>query len=235
MSYKPFLQLRELLLQKEKDSPEEHVSCSPAVCQEDKPIKDDATLFQKAMADVTPLSDSKKLFISHNSNKKNIKTTGSPGQEEEVKAELKALTQGKGDFRISDTPEYMEGLAPGVHKCIAEKLHNRFFSYQDHIDLHGLCVEAAYEAFNEFMKASIEKGLSCVLIIHGRGKSSPGLPKLKQAVRFWLTRSLWRKWVLAFSSAQIYDGGAGATYVLLSRRPIKGMKKKKRNRKQSCM
>lgn len=209
----------------------EPVSCSPAVCQEAQTVKDDATLFQEAMADVTPLSDSKKLFISHNSNYKKIKNMCCPEPEEKAKAELKALIQGKGDFRIADTPEYMEGLAPGVHKCIVEKLHNRCFSYQDYIDLHGLCVDAAYEAFNEFMKTSIEKGLGCVLIIHGRGKSSPGIPKLKHAVRFWLTRTFWRKWVLAFSSAQIYDGGAGATYVLLSRKPIKCTKKKKRNKK----
>ncbi|HLC16261.1 MAG TPA: Smr/MutS family protein, partial [Thermodesulfovibrionia bacterium] len=148
--------------------------------------------------------------------------------EYEAKAELKALVQGKGDFRIADTSEYMEGLAPGVPRWVAEKLHKRFFSYQDYIDLHGLCVEAAYDAFKEFMKASVEKGLNCVLIVHGRGMSSPETPKIKQAVRLWLTRGIWRKWVLAFTSAQIYDGGAGATYVLLSRRQLKGAGKKRR-------
>jgi DNA-nicking Smr family endonuclease len=39
-------------------------------------------------------------------------------------------------------------------------------------------------------------------------------------VEEWLTRGPWRKWVVAYSSARIYDGGAGATYVLLRERPV---------------
>ncbi|MBI5583339.1 MAG: Smr/MutS family protein [Deltaproteobacteria bacterium] len=64
-------------------------------------------------------------------------------------------------------------------------------------------------------------------MIHGRGISSPGDPVLKTKVVEWLTRSHWRKWVIAFSSAQSYDGGAGATYVLFRhRRLAKGPRKK---------
>jgi len=229
MFYKPFLQLKELLLLKEKDSPQKPLSCKPIACQETYSLKDDKTMFQEAMADVIPLEDTGCCVISHCNRQIKHQNILPKDPEYEAKAELKALVQGKGNFRIADTPEYMEGLAPGVPHWVATKLHNRFFSYQDYIDLHGLCVEAAYDAFNGFMKASVEKGLNCVLIVHGRGKSSPDIPKLKQAVRFWLTRGIWRKWVLAFASAQIYDGGAGATYVLLSHRPLKGTRKKRRN------
>ena len=43
---------------------------------------------------------------------------------------------------------------------------------------------------------------------------------LKNKVREWLSYSYWRKRVLAYASAQSYDGGAGATYVLLRDRVV---------------
>jgi len=70
-------------------------------------------------------------------------------------------------------------------------------------------------------------GKRAVLIVHGRGLSSPGEPVLKNKVREWLTRTAWRKWVIAFTSAQSYDGGTGATYVLLRHRPISNKSAKK--------
>jgi DNA-nicking Smr family endonuclease len=36
----------------------------------------------------------------------------------------------------------------------------------------------------------------------------------------WLSSGHWRKWVVAFTSARMCDGGAGASYVLLRRRPL---------------
>jgi DNA-nicking Smr family endonuclease len=71
-----------------------------------------------------------------------------------------------------------------------------------------------------------------ILIIHGRGLSSPADPVLKTKVIQWLSTGPWRKWVMAYASARLCDGGAGATYVLLRNRPAtKRMKKKKRRKK----
>jgi DNA-nicking Smr family endonuclease len=85
----------------------------------------------------------------------------------------------------------------------------------------------AREAFENFLRGALRSGKQGVQIIHGRGISSPGDPVLKMKVVEWLTRSHWRKWLVAFTSAQSYDGGAGATYVLLrQRRPAKGPGKK---------
>jgi DNA-nicking Smr family endonuclease len=81
-----------------------------------------------------------------------------------------------------------------------------------------LSAAQAKEAFGDFLNEAIRSGKRAVLIIHGRGISSPGEPVLKNKVSEWLTRSHWRKWVIAFTSAQSYDGGAGATYVLLRHR-----------------
>ena len=123
-------------------------------------------------------------------------------------------------FVISNTPEYIEGTGYDVHPEFAGRLHRGDFSIQAHVDLHGQSVAEAKKTFEEFLSGSAKAGRRAVLIIHGRGLSSPGEPLLKNNVREWLTRGHWRKWVIAFSSAQSYDGGAGATYVLLRQRPV---------------
>jgi DNA-nicking Smr family endonuclease len=88
------------------------------------------------------------------------------------------------------------------------------------VDLHGLLAEDAKEVFEKFLKWAVTTGKTGVLIIHGRGLSSPSEPVLKKKVVEWLTRGPWRKWVAAYCSARICDGGAGATYVLLRLRPV---------------
>ena len=87
---------------------------------------------------------------------------------------------------------------------------------QDYIDLHGYTKKDAEERVRRFLIDSQRRGLSCVLIIHGRGLNSPdSIPILKERLPVWLNRGPVRKIVLAFSSARPYDGGTGALYVLL--------------------
>jgi DNA-nicking Smr family endonuclease len=143
------------------------------------------------------------------------------GQSEEAEtlAKLEELVRGGDGFIVSDTPEYMEGVGYGVNPEIARRLHQGDFSVQAHIDLHGLGVEDARGALERFLKEAILSGKMAVLVVHGRGLSSPGEPVLKTKVKEWLTSGPWRKWVVAFTSARACDGGAGATYVLLRQRP----------------
>lgn len=142
-----------------------------------------------------------------------------PMEENEV-AQLRRLVDCGSGFMVSDTPEYMEGVGYGAPPGITNRLHRGDFAVQAHVDLHGLTVEAAEEVFDAFMKESILTGKGAVLIIHGRGLSSPGDPVLKTKVSQWLSSGHWRKWVVAFTSARMCDGGAGASYVLLRRRPF---------------
>ena len=92
----------------------------------------------------------------------------------------------------------------------------------------------ASEVFENFLRGAVTSGKRAVLIIHGRGLSSPGEPVLKNKVNEWLTRGHWRKWVIAYASAQSYDGGTGATYVLLRHRPVSKRKKKALFEGQAC-
>jgi DNA-nicking Smr family endonuclease len=182
-------------------------------------------LFKKAMEGVAP--------ISRDNCVERILQAGLPeGSSRQEDAEtLEKLTDlvkyGKG-FNVADTPEYIEGTNYRVHPTVAKRLHRGDYSIQAFVDLHGLLAEDAKEVFEKFLKWAVTTGKTGVLIIHGRGLSSPSEPVLKKKVVEWLTHGSWRKWVAAYCSARICDGGAGATYVLLRPRPVsKRLKVKK--------
>ncbi len=130
-------------------------------------------------------------------------------------------------IRIRDTSEYVEELVRGFQKELFDALHAGRISVSRVLNLHRLRVAEAEEAFEIFMKESLLRGDRCVLIIHGRGRSSKGEPVLKTKVHEWLRRGPFRKHVLGFCTARQCDGGTGATYVLLSPRPIKKKGKKR--------
>ncbi|BAU22637.1 hypothetical protein THC_0237 [Caldimicrobium thiodismutans] len=125
------------------------------------------------------------------------------------------------EIKLPLTSEYMEGKRKSVNPETLWKLKEGYFSIQATLNLRGLFLEEARLLFEDFMENALKKGLSCVLIIHGRGLSSRGEPVLKKKVREWLERGPFRKFVLAYASARPCDGGLGATYVLLSSRPLK--------------
>jgi len=174
-------------------------------------------LFLEAMSDVTPFPKRKSLTAQPGS----LKHTSQNIQiDPKIDHSLENLvTKGKG-FVVDNTPEYMEGTGYCCRPDLAKRLHRGDFSIQDHIDLHGLNVPGARHAFDAFLKEAIRAGYRAVLVIHGRGLSSPVKPILKAKVLEWLSTGYWRKWVIAFTSANAVDGGAGATYVLLRTKPL---------------
>ena len=167
----------------------------------DHAVEDEKKIFLEAMADVTPIQRGDRVEVL---------SAGSPSMindghpDDGVLHDLQQLVEfGKG-FVVSDTPEYIEGTGYNVSPEFARRLHRGDFSIQAHVDLHGLCVEDARD-----------------------GLSSPDKPVLKTKVVEWLKCGPWRKWVIAFSSARSFDGGAGATYVLLRQRPVTRSQRKK--------
>jgi DNA-nicking Smr family endonuclease len=186
--------------------------------------EDEERLFQEAMANVVPTPrEDTPIEIT----KSVPARVSDEDPEAEVLTQLENLVKRGEGFAVSDTPEYMEGIGWGVNPDVAKRLHRGDFSIQAHIDLHGLGVGLAHEAFERFLKEALLSRKRAVLFIHGRGLSSRKEPVLKTKVKEWLTSGRWRKWVMAFTSARACDGGAGATYVLLRRRPAT-----KRNRRQ---
>ncbi len=176
----------------------------------------DEQLFLEAMAGVNPIT--KNQAVGGNAEVKPEEKSRYVFEDETLSRLVRLVDHGEG-FIVSDTPEYIEGTGYNVHREVARRLHRGDFSIQSHIDLHGMNVEQAKEAFELFMTDSYNSGKRAVLIIHGRGLSSPGEPVLKNKVREWFSQSYWLKRIIAYASAQSYDGGAGATYVLLRSRP----------------
>lgn len=180
------------------------------------PSINEESVFREAMEGIKPIVRDKR-------HEKKPKVANLPypllhEPEPDVRQQLDNLLKYGAGFIISKTPEYMEGIGLHIPPEFAERLHRGDFSIQAHLDLHGMSASLAKEAFENFLHEAIMSGKRAVLIIHGRGLSSPGEPVLKNKVSEWLTRSHWRKWVIVFTSAQAYDGGAGATYVLLRHR-----------------
>lgn len=138
----------------------------------------------------------------------------------EVMQALRDLVDGELPLDISETSEAIEGAAPGLDPRLLRKLRRGEFAVQDHLDLHGLTWQEAREKVDGFLREAMLAGKRCVLVIHGRGHGSKdGVPVLKNALRTWFLRGGVRKYLLAFATARPGDGGAGAVYVLLRRRP----------------
>jgi DNA-nicking Smr family endonuclease len=225
-TYRSFQDLKALL-----DIPSlpvvQHPAGGPPKVQKEKPDPvTEQQLFDDAMADVTPLA--KSGCIESDSQKR---VPGGPEDNADAVAlwQLENLVKHGEGFVLADTAEYIEGTGHRVNPEITRRLHRGDFSIQAHIDLHGLSVEDAHAAFDIFLKDSIRTGKRAVLVVHGRGLSSPVKPVLKTRLIKWLTTGPWRKWVMAFASARACDGGTGATYVLLRARPVtKRLRKKTR-------
>lgn len=139
-------------------------------------------------------------------------------EDAEAYAQLSDLLDGTGTFDISDTDEYIEGIADGLDRRLLSRLRRGDFAIQGHVDLHGLTRDEARIRVEGFLHESRLRSRRCVLIVHGRGLNSKDqIPVLKESVRIWLTRGRIGRQVLAFATARPTDGGAGAVYVLLRR------------------
>ena len=185
-------------------------------------------LFMEAMADVRPIA--RNNLIDPGAYPQPLQISEHDG-EADSRLQLENLIKYGEGFVVADTSEYIEGTGYNVHPEFTGRLHRGDFSIQAHLDLHGLGVEDARQAFETFFKETITSGKRAVLIVHGRGLSSPAKPVLKTKVVEWLTCGPWRKWVIAFTSARSCDGGAGATYVLLRQRPLTRRFRKRRQTK----
>ncbi len=177
--------------------------------------EDGEAAFWRAMRDVTPLKQGGRIRIS---SPPPVLARRAQADENEALAELYDLVAGRAGFDVTDTDEYMEGCVLGLDTNLVRKLRQGEFSRQACLDLHGMTAEAAQEEVERFITNAVRDGLRCVLIVHGRGRNSPGqVPVLKERVKLALTRGKLARVVLAFATARPHDGGLGALYVLLRR------------------
>jgi DNA-nicking Smr family endonuclease len=120
------------------------------------------------------------------------------------------------DFRFSDL--YVQGRAAGVSRETVAKLSRGEFAVRSHVDLHGMALDDARDAVDQFLADRQKRGDRCVLVITGKGKNSRGqIAVLRERIPEWLARGPSARRVLAFVTARPCDGGEGAFYVLLRR------------------
>lgn len=117
------------------------------------------------------------------------------------------------DFATLSTGDELAFRRHHVSEQTLVRLRRGHFAVDAEIDLHGMTAAEAKAALREFIAAAVQRRLSCVRIVHGKGRGSgPRGPVLKNVVNQWLQRI---DVVLAFGSARPIDGGSGAIYVLL--------------------
>ena len=115
-----------------------------------------------------------------------------------------------------ETGDELLYVRPGLQKSVVRRLRRGEYVVAAELDLHGYTVARAREALVAFLGSVRRRRHTCVRIVHGKGRGSPGRrPVLKNKVFTWLCQ---RDEVLAVCPARSFDGGTGAVYVLLKKR-----------------
>jgi DNA-nicking Smr family endonuclease len=200
----------------------DHIDLLPPAASEDDP-----SLFSKAMEDVMPLPNDRVTPepLDQSAVVQQVRES-LRRQDQEVLETLQALVSGKSLFDITCTGEYLEGHVLSLDPRVLKQLKSGELTIQAHLDLHGHVKDAAKAVLNGFLQNCHALGYRTLLVIHGRGLKSDTGPVLKEGVVKWLTTGTLSHLVLAFCSARPCDGGTGAMYVLLKKRPVKSKWKK---------
>ena len=162
---------------------------------------EDAALFRAAIGEVKPLS-ARDRIEPQKPPRRPLPCTSPPPP---------AIPDTLSDFAAEDTPD--EFLRDGLSRMMLRKLRRGHWPVQDRLDLHGNTGDAARKLLQEFLHEAAQRGLRCVLVIHGKGTNSPGGEAvLRRLARHWLAQ---RPDVLAWCDAPPREGGSGAALVLL--------------------
>ena len=173
----------------------------PSTRQENKAEPEDAALFRAAVGEVKPLADQNRVEPQKPPRKTSSR---SPAASPPIPDTLS-------DFAAENAPD--EFLRDCLSRMTLRKLRRGHWPVQDSLDLHGNNSGIARRLLQEFLHDAAQRGLRCVLVIHGKGMNSPsGEAVLRKLACHWLTQ---RPDVLAYCDAPPKDGGSGAALVLL--------------------
>lgn len=172
---------------------------------------DDAGTFREAMRGVRRLRDAPA---------RSIDTPKPPARARFTRADqlevLKESLLPPADEAQLATGDELSFRRPHISETVLTKLRRGHYAVDAEIDLHGMTGAEAKAALREFVAQAVTRRMSCVRIIHGKGRrSGPRGPVLKNVVNQWLQRI---DCIQAFGSARQIDGGSGAVYVLLRTR-----------------
>lgn len=169
---------------------------------------DDGRAFREAMRDVRRLRSTDKVAPAGPKPPARARFTRADRLEV-----LKESLLPPSDEAMLATGDELSFRRPHIPEVVLTKLRRGHYAVDAEIDLHGMTGAEAKAAMREFLTDALARRLSCVRIIHGKGRrSGPRGPVLKNVVNQWLQRI---DAIQAFGSARQVDGGSGAVYVLL--------------------
>jgi DNA-nicking Smr family endonuclease len=173
--------------------------------------RDDARTFREAMRDVRRLRNAPTRAVD--APKPPARARFTRADQLEVLKESMLPPSDEAELATGDELSFRR---PHISEAVLLKLRRGHFAVDAEIDLHGMTGAEAKAALREFILQAVNRRMSCVRIIHGKGRrSGPRGPVLKNVVNQWLQRI---DCIQAFGSARQVDGGSGAVYVLLRTR-----------------
>ncbi len=106
-----------------------------------------------------------------------------------------------------------------INKRMKIKLERGLIRPQDKLDLHGKTLIQARSELINFVIASVNKGIRCILIITGKKKTYHGSKGIiREKLPSWLQEKELLKSVLFHCYATNRDGADGARYILLRKK-----------------
>jgi DNA-nicking Smr family endonuclease len=139
-----------------------------------------------------------------------------PSSSDQTKYESEAGTAAPRDITFAFSSDRASAWRAGEPEHLDALIRGRF-QIASTLELHGLTRDEAVAKLAQFVRESQARRERCVLVIHGRGKGSPGgQPVLKSEMALWLTEDPLRAAVFAYAPAHVRNGGEGATQVLLT-------------------
>jgi len=168
----------------------------------------DIELFRQEMGDVKFIEQDK---VRHQK-QVSMPTRCERAQTIETKQNLLSIDY---EADIVGNEETLSFRRSGIQKRVLARLRNGQLKMEAQLDLHGMTIPVAHQAFSGFIQECQQLNIRHVRIIHGKGWGSKHhKPVLKTKLNSWLREN---QEILAFCSARVEDGGAGALYVLIRR------------------
>ncbi len=168
--------------------------------------------FKDAMGDVTPLKTQPRVIL----NKRHRDLQSTLNRREAATAETAKDSNHLSDDYVEmvDPQEALSYRSNGLQDGVFRKLRKGKYQLDARLDLHRKTVDQARTEVFGFIDDAKKYDLRTLIILHGKGEKEAKPALLKSWINKWL-REL--EDVLAFCSAQQFDGGTGAVYVMLKK------------------
>lgn len=177
-----------------------------------KITEEEKSLFRDEMQNVTPMNDTDRLSRQQRPHPaRSIKIqTRHPTHSNDVEL----LNPKAEDINIA-SEQLISYADNGVRPQQLRRLKRGQIAMEQRLDLHGKTVAQARSLLLRHIEQLQRQHVNTLLIIHGKSlQTNQQKPIIKNHVAYWLRQ---HPAVLAYTSAQPQDGGAGAVYVLLRR------------------